>query len=61
MPARVVKTKRDEELWEKAKRIAKKQYGISSGERFYKIVMGIFKKMKGVELVNPRKLLRKKK
>ncbi len=48
MPVGIVKTKRDEELWEKAKEIARKmkRQGKLKGE-FWAVVMGIFKKMKG--------------
>ncbi len=47
MPHGVVKTKRDEKKWNKAKSIAKKQYGIDEGSKdFYAIVTGIYKNMK---------------
>ena len=48
-PANVVKTGRDEHLWTKAKAQAKKEYpDVAEGsDRFYKIVMGIYKKMHG--------------
>ena len=53
MPTNVVKTKRDEHLWSKAKAIAKKQYSkISTGsDKFYKIVMGIYNNMKGGSII----------
>lgn len=49
MPKGVVKTKRDEHLWNKAKSIARKQYpGISEdSDRFWKIVQGIYKQSRG--------------
>lgn len=48
MPANVVKTQRDERLWTKAKGLTSKEYNVSKGsDRWYKIVMGIYKKMKG--------------
>ena len=50
MPINVVKTKRDEELWEKAKRVVRNEYGSQKKigkEKFYKLVMGTYKKMKG--------------
>lgn len=39
----------DEDKWEKAKEIVKKQYGVSEedGEQFYRLVMGVYKRMKG--------------
>ncbi len=47
MPVNVVKTPADETHWNKAKEIVKKEYpDISEGsKKFYKLVMGIFKKM----------------
>ena len=51
MPEGVVKTVRDEHLWSKAQSIARKQYKVSEdSDRFYAIVMGIYKKMKGGSL-----------
>jgi len=49
MPANVVKTEHDEELWERAKEIVQKQYkGVNEGsKRFYRLVMGIYQRMKG--------------
>lgn len=44
-----VKTPRDERLWGKAKGIASSGYNVSrKNPRFWKIVTGIFKKMKGI-------------
>lgn len=49
MPKGLIHTKRDEHLWSKAKSIALKQYYkvIEGSDKFYAIVMGIYKKMKG--------------
>lgn len=49
MPANVVSTSRDEELWDKAKLLARKQYAkVKEGsKRFWRIVMGIYKQSKG--------------
>jgi len=49
MPSNVVKTKRDEELWNKAKQLVHKQYPdlTEKDKRFWKLVMGIYQKMKG--------------
>lgn len=42
MPVEFIK---DEELWEKAKKIVKDQYNLSEkdGEKFWKLVMGVYK------------------
>lgn len=47
MPASMVKTKHQEDLWEKAKEIVREQYGLTKedGRRFYKLVMGIYQRM----------------
>ncbi len=45
MPVRVVRTAADEEAWERAKKIARENYPEVTGDRFYQIVMGIYKKM----------------
>jgi len=44
-----VKTERDEELWEKAKEIVKKQYGKTEadGDEFWKLVTGVYKQAGG--------------
>ncbi len=42
MPANVVKTERDEHLWNKAKRLGK-----GKGKNRWAYIMGIYKKMKG--------------
>lgn len=51
MPAGIVVTKRDEELWRKAKSLARKEYpNVKEGtRRWYKIVMGIYKQSKGIK------------
>jgi len=58
MPVNVVKTKRDERLWAEAKAAVRKEYpDIAEGEdRFYKLVMGIYKGMRGKRL---KKAIRK--
>jgi hypothetical protein len=45
MPVNVVKTPEDEIAWERAKARAREEYPDASGERFYRIVMAIYKKM----------------
>jgi hypothetical protein len=54
MPVGVVKTDRDEELWSKAKEIAKDRFKKpGKGKRspkYWSYVMGIYKKMKGGSL-----------
>jgi len=49
MPVGVVKTRREEHLWNKAKSQARKEYpNIKEGStEWWKRVMGIFKNMKG--------------
>jgi len=49
MPTNVVKTERDEHLWNKAKAIVKKSYPNirEDSPRFYKLTMGIYQKMRG--------------
>ena len=49
MPTGLVKTKRDERLWNAAKAAARKQYPkVKEGtDRFWKIVNGIYHRMKG--------------
>ena len=48
MPPNVVKTERDERLWEEAKRRAREEYpNVKEGtDQWYAIVMGIFRRMK---------------
>jgi hypothetical protein len=46
-PVSVVHTPAEEEAWERAKVAARHQYPDASGERFYRIVMHIYKKMTG--------------
>jgi hypothetical protein len=45
MPAGVVKTVEDEIAWERAKERAREQYPDLTGDRFYRVVMAIYKKM----------------
>jgi hypothetical protein len=45
MPVNVVKTEEDEIAWERAKARAREEYPDLTGERFYRVVMTIFKKM----------------
>jgi hypothetical protein len=49
MPHGVVKTERDERLWEKAKGRVREQYPdvAEDSDRFWRLVMGIFKRMTG--------------
>lgn len=44
-----IKTPEDEERWEKAKEIVRKQYGKTEkdGEEFWKLVTGVYKRMGG--------------
>lgn len=44
MPANVVKTERDEHLWEEAKKAAEDEERAED----YPYIMGIYKKMKGI-------------
>jgi len=45
MPVSVVHTLEDEEAWERAKDIAANEYPDASGSNYWRIVMGIYKKM----------------
>ncbi len=45
MPVNVVRTPGQEIAWERAKARARQQYPEVTGERFYRIVMAIYKKM----------------
>ena len=45
MPVNVVKTPEEEILWERAKMRAREEYPAATGDRFYRIVMAIYKKM----------------
>lgn len=45
MPASVISTPEDEMAWERAKARAREQYPDVTGDRFYRIVLTIFKKM----------------
>lgn len=48
-PVSVVRTLAEEDAWERAKLAARRQYPTASGERFYRIVMHIYKKMTGYQ------------
>jgi hypothetical protein len=45
MPVSVVRTPEDEIAWERAKARAREEYPDVTSERFYRIVMAIYKKM----------------
>jgi len=45
MPVGVVRTRADELAWEHAKELARREYPYATGSDFYRIVMGIYKKM----------------
>lgn len=45
MPVNVVKTPEDEVAWQRAKARAREEYPEATGDRFYRIVMAIYKKM----------------
>ena len=45
MPVSVVLTLEDEEAWERAKEIAENEYPEATGSNYWRIVMGIYKKM----------------
>jgi hypothetical protein len=45
MPVNVVRTPEEEIVWERVKTRARGQYPDAAGERFYRIVMAIYKKM----------------
>ena len=45
MPVSVVHTLEDEEAWERAKEIAANEYPDAAGSNYWRIVMGIYKKM----------------
>lgn len=51
MPVGVVHTVEDEIAWERAKEAASRQYPDAGGERYWKIVMAIYKKMTHYEPV----------
>jgi len=48
-PVSVVRNLAEEEAWERAKLAARRQYPDATGERFYRIVMHIYKKMTGYQ------------
>lgn len=45
MPVNVVRTPEEEIAWEGAKARAREEYPDATGERFYRIVMAIYKKI----------------
>jgi hypothetical protein len=45
MPVSVVHTSEDEEAWERAKEIVANEYPDATGPNYWRIVMGIYKKM----------------
>lgn len=45
MPTNVVRTAKEENLWEYAKERAREQYPDLDGDRFWRVVMAIYKKM----------------
>jgi len=45
MPVNVVRTPEGEIAWERAKARTREEYPDATGERFYRIVMSIYKKM----------------
>ena len=50
MPTNVVKTPRDERLWERAKAVVRREYGTQKKlgrERFYRLAMGVYQREKG--------------
>jgi hypothetical protein len=48
MPHPLVRTERDEHLWERAKEIVTQEYGLTEedGDQYWRLVMGIFLRMK---------------
>jgi hypothetical protein len=45
MPVNVVRTPEEGNAWERAKARAREEYPDATGERFYRIVAGIYKNM----------------
>jgi hypothetical protein len=45
MPINVARTPEDEIAWERAKEKARQEYPEAEGERFFRLVMAIYKKM----------------
>ena len=45
MPINVTRTPEDEIAWERAKEKAREEYPDAEGERFFRLVMAIYKKM----------------
>lgn len=48
MPHPLVRTERDEHLWQRAKEIVTQEYGLTEedGDQYWRLVMGIFLRMK---------------
>jgi len=55
MPVGVVRSRADELAWEHAKELARRQYPYATGSDFYRIVMGIYKKMTHYQPKRPRR------
>jgi hypothetical protein len=55
MPVNVVRTPDEEIAWEHAKAGAHEAYPDATGERFYRIVMAIYKKMAHYQPRSPRR------
>ena len=45
MPVGVVRSPHDEELWERAKEMVRERHPDATGASYYRIVVGIYKKM----------------
>ncbi|HUO06273.1 MAG TPA: hypothetical protein VMU16_13835 [Candidatus Binataceae bacterium] len=59
MPVNVVRTPEDEAAWERAKEIVRAEYPDAHGERFYRLVMGIFKKMAHYQPMGEQRSMRR--
>jgi len=49
MPKIINGQKVDEAKWEKAKKLVAEQYDLTEGDKFYSLVMAIYKKMMGMK------------
>jgi len=58
-PVNVVRTAEEEVAWERAKQLTRKQYPGATGGRFYRIVMGIYKKIAHYEPGEPARRRRR--
>jgi hypothetical protein len=45
MPLAVFRTPEDEKFWEQAKQIVRERYPEATGPRYYRLVMGIYKRI----------------